>query len=180
MADPRIQRTRAHVLAVARTMLSDSDSVAMTFTSLAAEAQVSRRTLYTHWGSIDKLIAEAVTFVFIEDDTVLDSLSPRERLTVLLRMARDRMSDPLTAVAFSMLIARAAHEPDAVEALKVIASRGRAEFADNVTEVSATQYELIVGPLFHAAHVARSPFTDDDVDELVEYAVGVLGLVTSS
>lgn len=160
-------------------MLTDSDPVAMTFTSLAAEAQVSRRTLYTHWGSIDKLIAEAVTFVFLDDDTDLQSLSPRERLTALLRMARDRMGDPLTAIAFSMLIARAVREPEAVEALKVIATRGRAEFEQHVASVSVTQYELIIGPLFHAAYVAHEPLTDAGIDELAEYALGVLGPVTS-
>ncbi len=61
MADPRIQRTRDHVLGVVRRMLATPSDVPLTFTSLAAEAEVSRRTLYTHWGTIDRLIAEAVT-----------------------------------------------------------------------------------------------------------------------
>ena len=58
MADPRIQRTNEHVLAVLRQLLR-SPGEEITITSLSAASKVSRRTLYLHWGSIEAAVADA-------------------------------------------------------------------------------------------------------------------------
>ena len=58
MPDPRILRTRLHILDVLRDMLSRPGE-AITFSSIAVAAQVSRRTLYTHWGSVETAVADA-------------------------------------------------------------------------------------------------------------------------
>jgi AcrR family transcriptional regulator len=58
MADPRVTRTRIHVLNVLREML-DHPGESITFSSLALSARVSRRTLYTHWGTVESAVAEA-------------------------------------------------------------------------------------------------------------------------
>lgn len=58
MPDPRIARTRLHVLTVLRGLLA-RDSGEITLSTLATEAQVSRRTLYTHWGTVESVVAEA-------------------------------------------------------------------------------------------------------------------------
>ena len=59
MSDPRITRTKQHVLGVLRVLL-EKDGEEITLSSLAAEARVSRRTIYTHWGTIETAVAEAL------------------------------------------------------------------------------------------------------------------------
>jgi AcrR family transcriptional regulator len=175
MADPRIQRTKDHVLAVARRLLSEPSDVPLTFTTLAAEAQVSRRTLYTHWGSIDRVIAEAATEEFAAEDTDFSGLDLTGRLCAFLRLVRNRLADPATSVAATGLVARAVHDPEAVEVLAAMVERGRGEFALHVAPITPEQYELIIGPLFHAEFFTRRRMTDDQLDAMVPYVVSLLG-----
>lgn len=158
-------------------MLAEPSEIQLTFTSLSLEAQVSRRTLYTHWGSIDRVIADAVSVVFVNDEMNFESLPESERLHYFLRMTRDRMSLPLTAMAFSTLISRAVYNSEAAEALTAIATAGRTAFAHRIGEVSPLQYEMVIGPIFHAAFIAREPLTDDQLTELAETSHRILALV---
>ena len=174
MADPRIQRTKDHVLAVARTLLGEPSDVPLTFSSLAVAAQVSRRTLYTHWGSIDRVIADAATAEFTSEDTDFTGLDLSARVRAFLRLVRNRLADPATSVAAIGLVSRALHDPDATEQLKGMADRGRSEFAEYVGPISAEQYELIIGPLFHAEYFARRRMTDTQLDAMAPYAVALL------
>ena len=59
VSDPRIARTKLHVLGVLRELL-DRDGAEITLSSLATEARVSRRTIYTHWGTVESAVAEAM------------------------------------------------------------------------------------------------------------------------
>ncbi len=58
MPDPRILRTHLHILDVLRELLSHPGEL-ITFSSLALAARVSRRTLYTHWGTLEMAVADA-------------------------------------------------------------------------------------------------------------------------
>ena len=58
MPDPRILRTRVHILEVLRELLARPGEE-ITFTTLALRARVSRRTLYTHWGTVEAAVADA-------------------------------------------------------------------------------------------------------------------------
>ena len=174
MGDPRIQRTRSHVLSIARRLLSEPQSGPLTFTLLASEAQVSRRTLYTHWGSIDGVISEAVSYVFAEDDTDLSELTLEGRVNEFLLLVRNRMAEPMTSVAIAGMIAKATHDPDAALSLSSMSERGREEFSEHVAPITIEQYELIVGPIFHAEYIARATMTDQQVERLAHLALGVL------
>jgi AcrR family transcriptional regulator len=174
MPDPRIQRTRDHVLGVVRIMLATPSDSPLTFTSVAAEAEVSRRTLYTHWGTIDRLIADAVSVVFDTDEAAIDELPVDDRLLFFLTLTRDRMAMPLTAAAFSMLMSRSLYDEGGVIALKEIGERGRELFERHVGPITQLQYELIVGPIFHAELMSKVGMTDDQIRELAEFARPVL------
>ena len=103
MSDPRIMRTKQHVLGVLRELLN-RDGEEITLSSLAAEARVSRRTIYTHWGTVESAVAEAL---FDETESaeadrfrlvVTDTL---RELPVLIReleqLRRERDQAPLVA-----------------------------------------------------------------------------------
>lgn len=147
-------------------MLAEPSEIPLTFTSLSLEAQVSRRTLYTHWGSVDRIIADAISVVFADDDDSFLSLPEDERLHYFLRLTRDRMALPLTAMAFATLISRAVYSVEAADALLEISKRGKDAFIARVGPVTQLQYELVIGPIFHAAFISRVPLTDEQLTEL--------------
>ncbi len=57
--DPRQERTRARVLAAARTVLRRDGLGGATIESIAAEAGVARSTLYRNWATRDEVLAAA-------------------------------------------------------------------------------------------------------------------------
>jgi AcrR family transcriptional regulator len=174
MTDPRIERTRQHVLSVVRNVLQRPTDVPLTFTLFASEAQVSRRTLYTHWGTIDRLIADAVSGVVDKDEMRMTGLRPEERLLFFLTLTRDRMAMPITRVAFTMLMSRGVHDDDAGFALKAIHERGTEAFEQRVGPITPFQYEQIIGPIFYAEYLAGETLTDDQLRDHAEYARTVL------
>jgi len=176
MSDPRIQRTRDHVLSTVRRLLAEPASTPLTFTILAAEAQVSRRTLYTHWGSIDRAISDAVTSSFAGEIGDFDGLSSFERLHRFLTLVRDGMLDPVFAATVTMQITKATRDPEAAASLREMNNAAVVEFAERVTPVTPEQYGAIVGPLFYAQLIARDPMTDATLLEHAERVAVTLGL----
>ena len=151
MSDPRIQRTREHVLSTVRRLLAEPASAPLTFTVLAAEAQVSRRTLYTHWGSIDRAISDAVTNSFGGDAEDFDGLTCFERLQRFLTSARDGMRDPVFAATVTTQIAKATRDPEAAASLREMNQAAIAKFnvGPSLDETSR------LGPLVSAAQRDR-------------------------
>ena len=178
MPDPRIERTRVHVLSIARQMLVERSGEPLTFSRLAERAQVSRRTLYTHWGTIERVIAEAVA----EPDptSVIDvtGLSKRQVLRELLNVTRDRLTDPVTHVALTALVSQAATDDNAAEALRRMGTARMAEHEQLLgITITHVQYSKIVGPLYYSQLILGEELSDEFLDDQVEVALEVLGLL---
>ena len=176
VTDPRIQRTRLHVLETARQMLAAKSNEPFTFTTLAAHAQVSRRTLYTHWGSIEKVISDAVTLRAAEDLVDLSGLPPRERLRRFLESVRTGIGDPVTRVALASLMNQSNHDADAAQSLVEMATTRMQHFGDSVVEIERDVYLQLVGPIFFAEFLGAEPASDALIDTLVERGTVLLGL----
>lgn len=176
MADPRIERTRIHVLTVTRRMLSERTGEPLTFSRLADEAQVSRRTLYTHWGSIERVIGEAVALHTAEFSIDPEGLQPREILRLLLEATRDRLTDPVTHLALTSLVAQASTDDTAAEVLAAMSTERLDEYNDLLGEITNAQYSQIVGPLFFNSIVLGDEITDDFIDTQVECGLTILGV----
>ena len=177
MPDPRIERTRVHVLTIARQMLVERSGDPLTFSRLAERAQVSRRTLYTHWGTIERVIAEAVA----EPDptTAIDvtGLSKREILREILNGTRDRLTDPVTHVALTSLVSQASTDDNAAEALRHMGTARKTEHEQLLgTSISHEQYSKIVGPLYYSQLILGEQLSDGFLDDQVELALVVLDL----
>jgi AcrR family transcriptional regulator len=149
VTDPRIERTRHHVLETARQMLATHGTEPLTFTTLAARARVSRRTLYTHWGSIEKVISDAVTLRASEKPVDLSALEPRDRLRRFLESVRTGLGDPVTRVALASLMNRSTRDV----------------------------YLQLVGPIFFAEFFDAEPASDALIDSLIDRGSQLLGLV---
>ncbi len=59
MSDPRVTRTRIHIRTTVRDLLSDGEGD-ISISSVALAGQVSRRTIYAHWGTIEDLVADSI------------------------------------------------------------------------------------------------------------------------
>ena len=176
MTDPRIQRTRLHVLETARQMLAARSSEPFTFTTLAAHAQVSRRTLYTHWGSIEKVISDAVTLRAAEELADLGDLVPRERLRLFLESVRAGIGDPVTRVALASLMNQSSHDEGAARSLTEMATTRMEHFRATVGEIDENAYLQLVGPIFFAEFLNGRPASDELIDTLVERGTDLVGL----
>ena len=177
MSDPRIERTRVHVLSVARDMLTEGSGEALTFSSLSERARVSRRTLYTHWGTVEQLIADAVNVEHAEIvETDPAGLSPRERLSTHLRAIRDGLAQPLTRVALATLIGQAPVDAKAAESLAAMNASRLQHFREFVGPVTQDHYNQLVGPIFLAEFVVGVPASDEEVRTLAEHGATLLEL----
>lgn len=176
MTDPRIERTRVHVLTVTRRMLAERTGEPLSFSRLAQAAQVSRRTLYTHWGTVERVIGEAVAMHSPVGSIDPAGLKPREILRQLLISTRDRLTDPVTHVALTSLVAQASTDDKAAEVLSAMSTERLEEYNDLLGPVSHDQYSQIVGPLFFNSIVLAEPISDEFIETQVDCGMKILGL----
>lgn len=175
MADPRIARTRAHVLGVARSMLAVPGGEPVTWTSLSVEAQVSRRTLYTHWESVDELMTDLIRDS--SDSARADASRPaEERLRTFLTAIRVRAAD---RVNFTVMLTAARTEkskdaPSADAAIYQIVNSWIQSFQESVAPLSREQYFMLAGPIVFQELFSASSASDETIDILVGLGLAMI------
>ena len=173
MPDPRIERTRTHVLTTARQLLGELREP-LTFTNLAAAAQVSRRTLYVHFGTVEKVISEALSIGDVDASFDPAGLTLRERLEEFLTHVRSLMSTPVTRVAMATLVNRAVHDETAAAELRAVNDAHLAQFRELVGPISADDYANLVGPIVYSQWVTNKPASEALLRDLVERGVSAV------
>ena len=176
MADPRIERTRLHVLTVTRKMLAERSGEPLTFSRLAEEAQVSRRTLYTHWGTVERVIGEAIALHSSEYTFDSAGMTPREILRKLLVDKRERLTDPVSHLALTSLVAQASTDDKAAEVLAAMNTDRLEVYSELLGQLTLNQFSQIVGPLYFTSIVMGEEISDELIDTQVECGMAVLGL----
>lgn len=176
VTDPRIARTRAHVLSTVRTMLTTRNGERLTFTAVAEKAMVSRRTLYIHWGTIQNLLGEAVSSGVPTDAIDTDDLSPREVLRSFLTSVRDDLVDPISTVALTSLMSQAVQDDRAAESLASLTSSRVDQLSALLGPVDPQHYSQVIGPIYFTRLVMRGPVTDAAIESLTDRGVELLGL----
>lgn len=168
--DPRVARTRAAVLHKTLELLATAGPSAISLSNVAAEAGVSRQTIYTHWGTPTQLIAEAILEGFEGGypdaaPTVTDTL--RGWLTSL----RDANTDPARAVAIVTLAAHAFHDRTSAVALQHIVIDRHAALnvllAPFGVEISIEMLAVLNGPVIFSLFFLRQPVSDQLIDRIV-------------
>ena len=157
-------------------MLAERSGAVLTLSALAAEAQVSRRTLYVHWGTIQQVIGDAVSFQYEQQPLELVGLSPRDRLKALLTSIRAGIHDPASNVALATMLSSAAQSDTAAEVVRATGESGYKEFVTLLGPTTPEQYAQLIGPLVFAEFIGREPASDALVDELVQRGIELLGL----
>ena len=157
-------------------MIAARSGEALTFSRLADVAQVSRRTLYTHWGTVERLIGEAVSARGEEPEIVKDGLADREILRKLLERTRERLTDPVTHLAVAGLIGQASQSAEAQKTLADLGTARVEDYAAIIGPITHDQYSRFVGPAYYTALVLGEPISDELIETLVEQGLEVLGL----
>jgi AcrR family transcriptional regulator len=157
-----VARTQAHVLEHARRLLVEQGTAGVTFSVLAAEARVSRQTLYRYWAGPEALVADLVSRrVAVPAGPPADV---RGALVAFLRGLRTVFADPATSVAYGMLMAAAHHSEPAATALASITTARRehlnCSLAGLRAPLDADDFSRLIGPVVHAHFLARREVSD--------------------
>lgn len=182
MSDPRIERTRLHVLGVVRDLLTDGPGRKLNFSIVSEAARVSRRTLYTHWGDIEHLIGDAVTVAVAPSEPGVDlaTLSGVERLSAFLTAARESISDPIARVALGSLVSLSGQDQSAAETLATMGATQIEQFAERVAPIDEDGYIELVGPIFFAELLLGRRLSDETLQHLVSRGIELLALSDSA
>ncbi|MEU2158045.1 TetR/AcrR family transcriptional regulator [Streptomyces sp. NPDC019396] len=170
LSNPRVQRTRARVLAVARDLLPEAGPAGLTYALLAERADVTRQTLYRHWPSraslLSDLLLEGPDVGYPAPGTDVRTVA-KEWLTSL----RAGLSDRPTRAAVLAVIAQTDYDPDSAQALARIVENRHAAFntllEPSGRQVTADEYALLTSPVLFRLIVEGLEVTDRFIDAVV-------------
>ncbi|MFF2519784.1 TetR/AcrR family transcriptional regulator [Streptomyces sp. NPDC058086] len=171
LSNPRVQRTRARILAVARELLPDVGPTGLTYALLAERADVTRQTLYRHWPNRAALLFDLI----LEGPDLGNYPEPghdvRTVATAWLKSLRDGISDPVIRTAVLAVTAQADHDPDSAQALVRI-GQDRHTALNKLLEPSGIQlsddeYTLLYGPVLARLFLDRGHVTDEFIAAVV-------------
>lgn len=169
--NPRVARTRARVLTVARQILLEEGPAALTYTTLARRSTVTRATIYKHWPTQQALLAS----VILSGPDVAYPRPGRDAATVIsafLLSLRDGLSDAATAASLLAVAAQASHDPNSATALAMIFADRREALntllADAGVQVTTEDYVHLTGPVLTQVLLARRPVTGRFVQATVD------------
>ncbi|MER7468715.1 TetR/AcrR family transcriptional regulator [Streptomyces sp. NPDC097981] len=168
--NPRVQRTRARILAVARELLPEVGLTGLSTAFLAERAGVTRQTLYRHWPNraalLSDLALQGPDVGYPEPGTDIRTIA-----TAWLVSLRAGISVPATRTAALAMAAEADHDPDSAQALQHIVEDRLAALNELLEpsglQITAEQYTLLYGPLLARLFFDRAEATDGFIDTTV-------------
>jgi AcrR family transcriptional regulator len=169
-SNPRVQRTRARILAVARELLPEVGLTGLTTALLAEQAGVTRQTLYRHWPNRAALLSD-VTLQGPDVGYPEPGTDIRAVATAWLVSLRAGITVPATRTAALAIAAEADHDPDSAQAMARIMEDRLAALNELLEpsglQITAEQYTLLYGPLLARLFFDRAEATDEFIDTLV-------------
>lgn len=175
MADPRIARTKDHLISAAKTLLTNNSDVPLTFKQLSETTKFNQKTIRNHWPTIEDLLIDAagLTIHFVPTTRTGSS---RARLRHFLSELRSRLSDPIVSSAYAMLIARATYDRRSADLLNKIACLEFSQFNSYVADASQDQYSMLVAPLFFSCLISHNIANLDVLENIFENACNSLAI----
>lgn len=162
--DPRVVRTRAHVIGIALKLVSEDRE--LSFASLAAAARVSRKTLYSHFSSLTGLVS-----VLIQEAAFggfhTTGLTGRPLILQVVGEIAAHLQGPVRPL-IGMLFEAAQHDPAARELLVELEVGMHQLLADAGMPLTEPEYAVVVGALTYDSLTRGGPIPDPLVDYLVE------------
>ncbi|MCX4582605.1 TetR/AcrR family transcriptional regulator [Streptomyces sp. NBC_01481] len=170
ISNPRVQRTRARILTVARELLPEVGPTGLTYALLAEQASVTRQTLYRHWPTraalLFDLILEGPDVAYPEPGDDLRTVA-----TAWLTSLRAGLTDPATRPAVLAVTAQADYDADSAQALTRIGTDRLAALnkllEPSGRQITADEYTLLFGPVMSRLFFDRRDVTDEFIDAVV-------------
>jgi AcrR family transcriptional regulator len=168
--NPRVQRTRARIMAVARDLLPQVGAAGLTYSRLAEQAGVTRQTLYRHWPARSALLVDLILdgpdLYYPEPGT-----DPAATVTAWLVSLRAGMTDPATRTAVLAVTADADRDSDSAQALVRLGADRLAALNhlmhQSGRQVTEEEYTLLYGPVLSRLFFERRDVTDEFIQEIV-------------
>jgi AcrR family transcriptional regulator len=178
LSNPRVQRTRARILGIARELLPEVGPAGLTYALLAERAGVTRQTLYRHWPTRAALLVALI----LEGPAYGDYPEPggdvRTVVTAWLTSLRDGNNEPVTRAAVLAVTAQADHDPDSAQALVGIIEDRRADLNRLLgpagVQVSDDEFTRLYGPVLARLFFDRGQADDAFIDAVVSQWLATL------
>ena len=175
---PRVERTRSHILAVARELLPEVGPAGLTYSLLAERAGVTRQPLYRHWPARAALLVDLI-LTGNSSGYPEPGSDPRAVATAWLTSLRGGLEDRATRAAVLAVTAQADVDPDSAQALVRIGADRLAAFnqllAPSGLQVGAEEYTMLVGPVLARLFFDRVEVTAQFIDNVVSGWLATLG-----
>ncbi|MFI6374432.1 TetR/AcrR family transcriptional regulator [Streptomyces sp. NPDC050546] len=171
LSNPRVQRTRARVLSIARELLPEVGPIGLTYALLAERADVTRQTLYRHWPNRAALLFDLI----LEGPDLGDYPEPgsdvRAVATAWLRSLRNGTNEPAIRAAVLAVTAQADHDPDSAQTLvRIIEDRHAALntlLVPSGVQIGDDEFTMLYGPVLARLLLDRGQATDTFIDAVV-------------
>lgn len=168
--DPRITRTRKHVLGTAQVMLRERTSV-LTFHALAARALVSTRTLQTHWDDVETVVIESFSLA-VPDGASYLGLDAKARLDRFMSdISRQLCGD--SATTFATIVSNGIHHEGSRRALEELRADLYRSLTAHVGNFSLNEFSQLLSPLFFSTITDLAP-DDGLIGDLVGAGTSML------
>jgi AcrR family transcriptional regulator len=177
--DPRVERSRVHVLQATLELLADLGYGDLTIEAVAARSGVAKSTIYRHWKGKLELVTDAFTEMKVH--TPPPAPGPvRQRVIEILTEAATMVSEPDWRVScLPALIEASARCPEVATLSRDLAELGMRRLASVLDEgVAAGELppdldtallsDALVGPIFLRGLFHRRPVDPADVPALVD------------
>ena len=183
---PRDPRTRATILAAARTLLERGGLTAVTIEAIASKAGVSRPTIYRYWPNAPAVAMAAFLDASGAPTAARASRSPLEALRAQLHAVADAFASP-AGRSVAAMVAAAQSETELAKAFRnefIARNRDAARrllercIEDKLVERPSDidlALDLIFGPLFYRLLMGHAPITRGFVDRLIDAVIPARG-----
>jgi AcrR family transcriptional regulator len=169
-ANPRVRRTRAGILATARELLAEGGIGALTYSVLAARANVTRQTLYRHWPTRAALLCDLILEIH---ERALPK--PETDVAVVardwLKGVRKGLGDHATRTAVAAVTVQADFDLDSEQALERVSDNRVAALNQRLEpagiQITSDEYLLLCGPILARIFFDRRPVSDEFIDAAV-------------
>jgi AcrR family transcriptional regulator len=177
-ADPRVARTRAHVLAAAGHLLADEGRQGFTVDAVAKRSGVARTTIYRHWPDAADLLFDTLRDMAHTSPDV-DTGAVRSDLLAIYRALAAGLTTSLIGRCTTTLLDMTRRDPALRPLHRAFIAERRQPALDAIArgiergelppDVDAEAVvDRLAGPVFYRHLVVQDPYAAADVERLVD------------
>ena len=176
--DPRVTRTKAHILAAAGELIAEQGREGFSIDAVARTSHVARTTIYRHWPDIGALVLDTFRAMGEAIPLQVDTGSVRSDLIALYTALAVGFTKSSAGRALPSMMDMARRDKALLSAHRAFITDRRRPSVDAIQrgiergELPAdtdaeTLVDRLAGPVFYRQLVVQQPYTARDVEHLV-------------